>query len=438
MSSENDNDVLNIDDSQEDVISWDSIIDTDEDGIVSIKDNSSGASSSGIETEVFSNETDSSDINAIKDMLGDVDVSTVDSSESDEIDEEELKRILSGDNSNDAAQDIAAEDEEVSIDFDDSISNNDDVQIADSEEISPRINEVKKSQVPSPLIIALIFAVIVAGGAYFAFNFFSSSNDDSTDSIDQVAMQQMMNNQMNGQGAEGLNGDQAAIPVVNENEVSEIKPDEQANEEKNEKKEVVNVVPTGRLNPFMPLSKFKYVPEPIDIVTKYKTINNIDYDSFSIPKPPKKYGELNEQTKKLMSVGVSGIMYDKVKPSAIIKFQDNDYFVQIGDKLDKFRVVGITPTQVNIALGKNIYSAKVGEEIKVDLFYGNVMYKDGGKQYYSDMKEFMEDNNIKELPSSAQGNNDMSQSGGAQGGGGRFPNGGGAYTSENDIGIIPR
>ncbi len=410
MSSDNEKDLIeNIGDIQDDVISWDTIIDTDEDGIVSIKDNPTDSSqSSGMETEVFLNETDESDLNSIKQMIEGVDAEQGDASESDEIDEDELKRIL-GSSTDINAPDFVNDDTQENIDdgfSEDTVG----INVNNQENFSPRKNEVKKNQSSTGLLLIVLLLVILAGGAYYAFNFMSE-NDSSDDSM--VVMPDSANNVDNNIVNNNADEVQNNIPVVNEEQVSEIKPDENQNEAA-EKKEVINVIPTGRINPFVPLTKFNYVParEKTEIITKVKTINNIDYDSINIPKPPKKYGELTEDVKNLMSVGVSGIMYDKVKPSAIIKFQNEDYFVQIGDKLNNLRVVGITPNQVSVAFGKNIYSAKVGEEIKIDLFYGNVSNGNGGRQYYSSKNEFMKSNKI--------------------------PIKNDNYTSENDVEIIPR
>ena len=90
----------------------------------------------------------------------------------------------------------------------------------------------------------------------------------------------------------------------------------------------------------------------------------------------------------MMTIAVSGIMYDEVKPSAIITYNDNDYFVQRGDKLDNYRIIDIARNHVTIALGNNTYKANVGEEFKISSkFDGSAQFipsqQGGGKQYYS-------------------------------------------------------
>ena len=77
MYSDDEKDIVeNIGDvSQDDAISWDSIIDTDEDGIVSIKDGSTAIPSpSDIATEVFTNDSNSSDADVLKEIVDDIDV----------------------------------------------------------------------------------------------------------------------------------------------------------------------------------------------------------------------------------------------------------------------------------------------------------------------------------------------------------------------------
>lgn len=54
-------------------------------------------------------------------------------------------------------------------------------------------------------------------------------------------------------------------------------------------------------------------------------------------------------------------MFDPSSPSAILKFDGNDYFVQKGDKIDTYTVKQITKDYVQIANGANVYKAYVGE-----------------------------------------------------------------------------
>ena len=378
MYFDDEKDNLNgIENSQDDVISWDGIIDTDEDGIVSIKNNTS----SDIPTEVFSNDVDINldEENVLSEIVGESDEDVSYSNEDGEIDEEEIKRILNSGSSDSS-----------DVDKNSSVADNSDLADIETnnpvdDEILPRKNETKDKKTTSPVLLALLVGVLVAVIIYFVMNNFVSQKSDDIPAVLPPNQEQLnTDNQIDNQSMPEQQQANENIPVVNEEEVSDLKPDEKQEEEpKEEKKEVVSVIPTGRANPFMPLTK--YVPKA-DLVTK--TINSIDYDSINIPKPPKEYGTLNEYTDKLMSIVVSGIMYDKVKPSAIINYENDDYFVQVGDRLNNFKIVEIGPTYVKIALGKNVYKANVGEEFIINTFYGNVPYKNGARQYYSSEDEF--------------------------------------------------
>jgi hypothetical protein len=150
-------------------------------------------------------------------------------------------------------------------------------------------------------------------------------------------------------------------------------------ERKMQKRKIISVIPTGRSNPFLPISKYMTTSIPD---------TNVDYDRAGIPKPPESYGEKDIETTRLMSIAVSGIMYDETKPSAIFTYDNNDYFVQKGDRLDEYRILDITKTYVTLAYKKNVYKANIGEEFKVSTqFYGSADFipsnQGGGRQYYS-------------------------------------------------------
>ena len=124
----------------------------------------------------------------------------------------------------------------------------------------------------------------------------------------------------------------------------------------------------------MPIQKYIAVEVPQKV---------IQYDKSGIPAPPNEYGVQDDEASELMNISVSGIMYDDKKPSAIITYEDNDYFVQIGDMLDKYRVSDIQRSTVSIALGKNIYTATIGEEFKIgSSFYGVAEYTSSGNRRY--------------------------------------------------------
>ncbi|MBR1977005.1 hypothetical protein IKA15_01855 [bacterium] len=110
----------------------------------------------------------------------------------------------------------------------------------------------------------------------------------------------------------------------------------------------IQVVTTGRLNPFVPVGN----------------LNNIGFitsPKIDILPPSETLAEPDPLLDKLMSIKVSGILYDGVNSSAVINLGGVDYFVQKGDKIDSFTVVDITKTTVAIKEKNNIFSASIGQ-----------------------------------------------------------------------------
>lgn len=287
----------------------------------------------------------------------------------------------------------------------------------ENESYTPRKSEKQTSSSSvSPLLIVLLLILIIGGGGYYGWQFLDEN--DMLGSLKQQELtpkpspQETMNN-ITPEQLEQRQMEQEEIPVVSEQEAQEIKPEEEKTEEKvEEKKQVINVIPTGRSNPFMPIPKYATTEAPnVEIL----------YDKSGIPKPPEVYGIKEEETTQLMSIAVSGIMYDDTKPSAIITLDNNDYFVQKGDKLENYRIVEIARNYVLIALGKNVYRANIGEEFKVSQdFYGKAQFmpqaQGGGKQYH--------------IVSTEAGQNNSSQK--------TQQNNGLRYVSEEDITIKAR
>lgn len=253
----------------------------------------------------------------------------------------------------------------------------------------PRKNEKKVAPASStsPLLLAVLFGAIVVAAVYYGMQFFQNNSTLNQVSRNELPAAPSVQEDMNNLTQEDLeqrqlqDADQENIPVVNEEELDSVEAQQKQEEETKaqEKKQVINVIPTGRANPFMPISKYATTSIPD---------TSILYDNSGIPKPPEEYGVKNEETMQLMSIAVSGIMYDDVRPSAIITYDNNDYFVQKGDKLDNYRIVDISKNYVKIALGQNIYRANIGEEFKISSkFDGSAQYipqkQGGGRQYYS-------------------------------------------------------
>ena len=116
------------------------------------------------------------------------------------------------------------------------------------------------------------------------------------------------------------------------------------------KKEVI-VIPTGtvKANPFLPYRNL----EPI-----VPTLG--DVASYNLLEPPEIINE-NSDAARVMDTIVSGILYDKFSPSAILNIEGNDYLVKKGDVINNYKVINILKDSVTVQLGTNVYKAGIGE-----------------------------------------------------------------------------
>lgn len=159
------------------------------------------------------------------------------------------------------------------------------------------------------------------------------------------------------------------IPVVNDKTAKDLKP---------EKKITVAVETTGRVNPFL----------PTNAEFEKNVYSGIPSQALL---PPETYGE-DIDAQDLMKVSVSGILYDNVKPSAIITINGVDYFVQKGDVIDDYKVLDINRQAVVVRKGANIYKAGVGELLNKNFqIAGSATYKSGAR-YYSTQADDVEVN----------------------------------------------
>lgn len=355
--------------SEDGTVTWEDVLNDTNDELVSVKKSSTTK-------DDVSKSDNTIDLGDELELVSDID---------EDVDENELAQILNETSSpkqkafdafGNAENQPAETDDEFDIDSQlASIASEDNGQNSADEEdiILPRKTESKKSANTTGVLIAILFAVVVVAGVYYIISYTKNNNLAGEELAPPASVQEEMNNITPEEIAQRQENN---IPVVNEDEVGEIKPEEQPAQEK---KEVIDIKPTGRANPFVPLQKYVSVEIPETVV---------EYDKSGLPKPPETYGIQDERTTKMLAIAVSGIMYDEVSPSAIITFDGNDYFVQKGDRLDDYKVINITRNSVTIALGKNLYRANIGEEFKITSnFYGSAQYlpskQGGGRQYYS-------------------------------------------------------
>ncbi len=116
-----------------------------------------------------------------------------------------------------------------------------------------------------------------------------------------------------------------------------------------EKKGVI-AIPAGtvKANPFLPYRDLGNTVLPPDV------------PAFTLVEPPEMVNE-NSDAARVMDTIVSGILYDKYNPSAILNIEGNDYLVKKGDTVNNYKVVSILQDSVTVKLGENVYKAGIGE-----------------------------------------------------------------------------
>ena len=130
------------------------------------------------------------------------------------------------------------------------------------------------------------------------------------------------------------------------------------------RKDIINI-PSGvvKANPFVPYRK---------LGNEIKTDVLVDdVPQFDLVSPPDLKSE-GEEVAKIMETVVSGILFDKYSPSAILKIDGSDYLVKKGDVVHDYKVVNIAQNSVTVQRGKNTYKAGIGEI----LTEGSVNYND--------------------------------------------------------------
>ena len=118
----------------------------------------------------------------------------------------------------------------------------------------------------------------------------------------------------------------------------------------------LSVEDIGRSDPFL--------PENEKIIVKPKP--KFSYDLL----PPPETIIVDSSAQEVVSTKVSGIMYDKYNPSAIINIEGSDYLVRSGDTINGYKVLSIARDNVTVQNGRNIYKAGVGEIFST----GNINY----------------------------------------------------------------
>lgn len=109
-------------------------------------------------------------------------------------------------------------------------------------------------------------------------------------------------------------------------------------------------IPSGvvKANPFLP---YRDLGDGLNIK---------DISTAQLVPPPEIIDE-NSDAVRVMDTIVSGILYDKYSPSAILNIEGNDYLVKKGDVVNNYKVLSILQDSVTVQLGVNTYKAGIGE-----------------------------------------------------------------------------
>lgn len=111
---------------------------------------------------------------------------------------------------------------------------------------------------------------------------------------------------------------------------------------------VIQLNDFGTANPFNPNQTIE-VPK-----------TGLSRDKNLLPLPPA--GDIHESdAAMIMGTTISGILYDEINSSAIINIEGTEYFVKPNDVVNKYKILAISPDQVRVKYGNNIYEAGVGQ-----------------------------------------------------------------------------
>lgn len=128
-----------------------------------------------------------------------------------------------------------------------------------------------------------------------------------------------------------------------------------------QKKDLISI-PSGtvKANPFVPYRNIDGNASKVS-----------DVPQFELIAPPEVLNT-NSDAARVMDTTVSGILYDKFSPSAILNIEGNDYLVKKGDVVNNYKILDIAQDSVSVRLGKNTFKAGIGEV----LTEGSINYND--------------------------------------------------------------
>ncbi len=115
-----------------------------------------------------------------------------------------------------------------------------------------------------------------------------------------------------------------------------------------DKSVVVAVSSGGRADPFLPYGAVEAMKNK---------------PKFDLIAPPLEIPEADPVVDEVMQTKISGIMYEKNRPSAIVNFGESDQLVHKGDTIKGLKILDITKNTVVIKYKSNIYQATVGQTL---------------------------------------------------------------------------
>lgn len=131
---------------------------------------------------------------------------------------------------------------------------------------------------------------------------------------------------------------------------------------KDEKMVPLVVEASGRLDPFLPASEAHKKDE--DNAQKLVELQKVKL-KYDLIEPPNA-AQMDSDAERILSTTVSGIMYDKTSPSAILNIEGSDFLVRSGDVINGYKILAISPSVVTVQLGANVYKAGVGQLLATD------------------------------------------------------------------------
>ncbi|MEE3350431.1 MAG: hypothetical protein VZR09_10385 [Candidatus Gastranaerophilaceae bacterium] len=124
----------------------------------------------------------------------------------------------------------------------------------------------------------------------------------------------------------------------------------------------VSVDNVGRANPFMPPGEKPEMSESAKNAVASIPQQRLQYDVLPPLETPAK--AVDENARRAATTRISGIMFDKNNPSAILNIDGLDYFVRSGDVLNGYKVLSISKSVVTVQVGSNVYKAGVGQLVE--------------------------------------------------------------------------